>query len=244
MKNKIIGIIPARYNSSRFLGKLLYKIGSKTLLEHTYLNAKKCSLFDELYVATEDEVIEKIVQDFNGKSIMTKICSNGTHRIIEALKNNHQLQKSDIIVNIQGDHPKILPNTINETINILLNDREAVASTAVTKIGFDIAQSKNIVKCTLDKNQNALYFSRSLIPFSKKPKSIDYFYHIGLYAYKREFLYKLDGLEDTNLQKIEDLEQLKILEHGYKMKVAIVDDMPYGIDVLEDVKKVEKVLCQ
>ena len=244
MKKKIIAIIPARYNSSRFFGKMLHKIGSKTLLEHTYLNAKKCSFFDELYIATEDEIIQKHVETFNGKSIMTKTCLNGTTRIIEALKDNSYLQDSDIIVNIQGDHPKISQTTIDATISILLDDEKAVSSTAATKIGYDIASSQHVVKCVVDNDKNALYFSRSLIPFSKKPKEIDYFYHVGLYAYKTKFLYELDNLEDTYLQKLEDLEQLKILEHGYKMKVAIVNDMPYGVDVIEDVKKVEKVLCQ
>lgn len=244
MKNKIIGIIPARYNSTRFLGKLLYKIGSKSLLQHTYENAKLCHIFDELYIATEDEIIKSEADRINAKCLMTNICSNGTHRIIDALKTNKKLQESDIIVNIQGDHPKILPNTIKQIVEILSSDQTAAASTAVTKITYYDASSPNTVKCVFDNNQNALYFSRSLIPHSKNPKETTYYYHIGLYAYKTSFLYKLDKLQDSFLQKKEDLEQLKILENGYKMKVALVDDMPLGIDVFEDVKKVEKILCQ
>ncbi len=244
MQNKIIGIIPARYNSTRFLGKLLYKIGSKTLLHHTYENAKSCTIFDELYIATEDEIIKKEANNIKAKCIMTNKCSSGTHRIIEALKNNVKLQESDIIVNIQGDHPIIASNTINQIVNILINDKIAVASTAIVKINYEIASSPNHVKCVLDNNQNALYFSRSLIPYSKNPKEINYYYHIGLYAYKTSFLYELANLEDTIFQRSEDLEQLKILEHGYKMKVALVDDIPLGVDVFEDVKRVEKILCQ
>jgi len=160
------------------------------------------------------------------------------------LEENQDLKTSDIIVNIQGDHPKIKNSTINETINILKNDKTAHSSTAVCKIDYEQAKSENIVKCVMDKNQNALYFSRSLIPHSRKPKEISYFYHIGLYAYRTKFLYELSKLEDSYLQKLEDLEQLKILEHGYKMKVARVNDMPFGIDVKDDVKKVEKLLCQ
>jgi 3-deoxy-manno-octulosonate cytidylyltransferase (CMP-KDO synthetase) len=244
MKNKIIGIIPARYNSTRFLGKLLYKIGLKTLLHHTYDNVKACSIFNELYIVTEDEVIKKEACSINAKCIMTGKCTNGTQRIIEALKNNKNLQTSKIIVNVQGDHPKISSDTIIKTVNILNNDKTAVVSTAAIKVSFEKAFSSNHIKCVFDKEQNALYFSRSLIPYSKNEKEIDYYYHVGIYAYKTSFLYELAKLEDTQLQKIEDLEQLKILEHGYRMKVAIVDDMPLGVDVFEDVKKVEKVLCQ
>lgn len=242
MKSKIIGIIPARYNSKRFLGKMLYKIGSKTLLEHTFENAKKCNLFDNLYIATEDEIIKNEAKNINAMCLMTKTSSSGTNRIIEALKVSHDLKTSDIIVNIQGDHPRIKNSTIKETINILKNDKTAHSSTAVCKIDYKLAKSENIVKCVMDKNQNALYFSRSLIPYSKTPKDISYFYHIGLYAYRTEFLYNLSKLEDSYLQKSEDLEQLKILENGYKIKVAIVNDMPLGIDIKDDIKKAEKIL--
>lgn len=244
MKNKIIGIIPARYNSTRFLGKLLYKIGSKTLLQHTYDNTKSCSVLDELYIATEDEIIEKEAANINAKCIKTGKCLNGTHRIIDALKNNPELQDSKIIVNIQGDHPKIASSTIKKIVDILINDNSAVASTAVTQINYETAINPNHVKCVFDKKQNALYFSRALIPYSKNPEDENYYYHIGLYAYKTSFLYELFNLKDTNLQKSEDLEQLKILENGYKMKIALVDDMPLGVDVFDDVKKVEKILCQ
>jgi len=244
MKNKIIGIIPARFNSTRFLGKLLFKIGEKTLLQHTFESVKSCQVFDEIFIATEDEIIKQEAVLFDASCIMTNKCQNGTHRIIDALKNNKIIQASDIIVNIQGDHPTISVNTIRKTLNILKNDEEAVASTAATIVSYDIAKSENVVKCTFDKNQNALYFSRSLIPHSKDAKNTNYYYHIGIYAYKTSFLYELDNLKDTHLQTKEDLEQLKILEHGYKMKVAIVDEIPHSVDVFEDVKKVEKVLCQ
>lgn len=242
-KNKVIAIIPARFNSSRFLGKLLHKIGDKTLLQHTFENAKNCSLLDDIYIATEDDIIFKEATNFKAKCIKTNICSNGTHRIIEVLKKEKVVQDSSIIINLQGDHPKVNPETIEKTIEILKNDPTAVMSTATTKINLQTAKSKNIVKCVFDNFQNAIYFSRSIIPFSKN-ENIDYYYHIGIYAYRTNFLYQLDKLEDTRLQKLEDLEQLKVLEHGFKMKIAVVDDNPVGVDVFEDVKKVEKLLCQ
>ncbi len=244
MKSKIIGIIPARYKSSRFFAKLLYKIGSKTLLAHTFENIKRCNIFDSIYIATEDEIIKKEAINIKAKYLMTKTCSSGTNRIIEALKENQDLKTSDIIVNIQADHPKIKNSTIKKTIEILKSDKIARCSTAATLIDYEIAKSENVVKCVVDKNQNAMYFSRSLIPYSKNPKDISYFYHIGLYAYKTEFLYELANLKDSYLQKTENLEQLMILENSYKMKVALVNDMPLGIDVKDDIKKVEKILCQ
>jgi 3-deoxy-manno-octulosonate cytidylyltransferase (CMP-KDO synthetase) len=244
MKNKIIGIIPARYNSTRFFGKLLYKIGSKTLLQHTYENAKLSLALDDLIIATEDENIFNEAKKFKAKCIMTNKCSNGTERIIDVLKNNNEIQDSSIIVNIQGDHPRIDKKTIDEVVNILKDDSFAKMSTAVTEIDYETAKSINCVKCVFDKNNYALYFSRSLIPFSKNEKNIKYYYHIGIYGYKTSFLYELASLKETSLQKNEDLEQLKVLENGYKIKVAIVDDAPVGVDVFEDVKKVEKILCQ
>lgn len=245
MKSKIIGIIPARYESKRFFGKMLHPILGKPLIQLTYENAKKSKILDDLYIATDDEKIKKIAESFNAKCIMTSSsCENGTARIIEALKKRKELQSSDIIVNIQGDHPSISQNTIEETVSVLINEPTATSSTAVTKINYEMAKSENVVKCVMDKNNNAMYFSRSVIPFSKDKKNTIYYYHIGIYVYRTKFLLSLENLDKSNLQKLEDLEQLKILEHSFKMKVAIVDDMPLGIDVIEDIKKVEKVICR
>lgn len=245
MKQKVIAIIPARYNSLRFPKKLLYKINGKSILEHTYLSAKKCTFLDDIYIATDSAIIFETASTFNAKCIMTSTnCKNGTDRIIEAIENSDFLQDAAIIVNIQGDHPKIDPNTVNSAIGMLLGDEGAVSSTAAAKIPYSIAKKENIVKCTFDNNNNAMYFSRSLIPYSKKPEDNEYYYHIGLYVYRKEFLLKLKNLKETKCQLSEDLEQLKILENGFSMKVALVDDMPLGVDVFEDIKKVKKALCQ
>ncbi|NGX56025.1 MAG: 3-deoxy-manno-octulosonate cytidylyltransferase [Candidatus Anoxychlamydiales bacterium] len=245
MKNKVIAIIPARYESLRFPKKLLYKINGKSILEHTYLNAKKCASLDDIYIATDSKIIFDMVKKFNAKCLMTSVeCKNGTDRIIEAIENYELLNEANIIVNVQGDHPKIEPETIDLSIKALLNDESAIASTAVTKINYSIAKNENVVKCVFDCQNNALYFSRSLIPHSKNFEKINYYYHIGLYVYKKDFLLKLKKLKETKCQLLEDLEQLKILENGYKMKVAIVNDIPLSVDVFEDIKKVEKILCQ
>jgi len=231
MQNKIISIIPARYNSTRFKAKLLYKVSNKSILQHTFESVKKVNILDDIFIATEDEIIKEECSNFNANCIMTsQKPKNGTERIIEALKNNLELLDSDIIVNV--------------TVNILLTDPTAHVSTAVTKIDYETAKSENVVKCVFDKNFNAMYFSRSLIPYSKNFINESYFYHIGIYCYRTKFLLKLNELEILENQKKEDLEQLKILENGFKIKVALVNDIPQGVDVFEDLKKVEKILCK
>ena len=245
MQNKIISIIPARYNSTRFKAKLLYKVSNKSILQHTFESVKKVNILDDIFIATEDEIIKEECSNFNANCIMTsQKPKNGTERIIEALKNNLELLDSDIIVNVQADHPLINEDTINDTVNILLTDPTAHVSTAVTKIDYETAKSENVVKCVFDKNFNAMYFSRSLIPYSKNFINESYFYHIGIYCYRTKFLLKLNELEILENQKKEDLEQLKILENGFKIKVALVNDIPQGVDVFEDLKKVEKILCK
>ncbi len=244
IRSKIIGIIPSRYNSTRFPGKLLYPIFNKPLIQHTFENAKKSKALDDLIIATDDKKIKQEADKFNAKTLMTDVnCQNGTDRIIDAILKNKDLQTSDIIINIQGDHPQINANTIDAVVKMLAKDTSAEVSTAVTKVNYKIAVSENIVKCVFDKNNNAMYFSRSLIPYSKN-KDTDYYYHIGIYAYRTKFLLNMRNMQKSNLQKSEDLEQLQILENGYKIKVAVVDDIPLGVDVFDDIKKVEKVLCQ
>lgn len=242
---KIIGIIPARYQSSRFPGKPLFPIFGKTLLQRTFESAKKATLLDELYIATDDERIFKHAESFGAIPLMTDPeCKNGTERIRDALKKNPTLQKATIVINIQGDHPCIAAKTIDNLIAALNNDSAEIA-TAVTPITYEEALSPHVVKCVFDHNGYALYFSRSLIPFSKTPSNVSFYYHVGIYAYKVPFLLsKYAFLKEGICQQREDLEQLKFLENGYKIKIAQVEEKPLGVDILEDVAKVEKFLCQ
>ncbi len=244
-KEKIIAIIPSRFNSSRFPGKLLFNIAGKPLLEHTYRNSLLCKSLDEIFVATDSQKIKEHMDSLNAKVIMTsENCINGTERIVEAVKMNPFLQESKIIVNIQGDHPTINPKTIDAIVDLLKSDDQAYIATAVCPISYREAIFPDKVKCVFDQNNNALYFSRSAIPHSKTKETQVYHYHIGIYVYKTEFLMNYHNLKKSPLQEAEDLEQLKFLENGYKIKVAIVDEIPLGVDIKEDVLKVEKYLCQ
>lgn len=249
MENKIIGIIPARYKSSRLFAKPLIKILGKTLLQRTFSNVSNYKRFNKkIYIATDNEKIYNHAKEIGAFPIMTSIkCENGTQRILEAIENVKTLQRAKYIVNIQVDHPFIEEESIENCIKILEKDKKALIATSAILIEKkrDIF-SENIVKVVFDKFQNALYFSRSPIPFSKDIKKTDFYHHIGIYVYKKEFFSYLKNLKKTSLQKAEDLEQLKFLEHGFKIKVAISKtEKPFSIDTIEDVKKVEKyLLCQ
>ena len=242
----IIGVIPARYNSSRFLGKLLEEIFEKSVLQRTFEMAKRSKYLSKLFIATDHEKIANHASKFCENIILTcPSCINGTFRIIEAMDKENEIFSSDIIVNIQGDHPCISPSSLDKVIIQLLNDENAEIATACSRITEkQDFLSPNVVKCVFDNNYNALYFSRSPIPYCKDFLKINAFHHYGIYAYKTSFLKILKNLKTSPLQEIEDLEQLNFLEHGYKIKIALVDEIIPSVDVPEDIKKVEKYLCQ
>jgi len=242
---EIIGIIPARYQSQRFPGKPLAKIHDKTLIQHTYLNARRVKGIDHLIIATDDKRIFDHAKSFDADVVMTSPdCPTGSDRLAEVVKTDARFIKSSIVVNIQGDEPIVDPKAIEAIIQKLKDDKDAVMSTAATRLIEEEALSSSVVKVVCDINGRALYFSRSLIPGSLKKKEFPYLKHLGLYAYRREFLLKYSTLSPTPLQIHEDLEQLKVLEHGYSIQVAIVKEGGIGVDLPEDIQKVEKRLWQ
>ncbi len=243
-----IGIIPARYGSTRFPGKPLAPILGKTLLQRTYENAQRCKSLKLIIVATDDQRIYDHVMEFGGNVVMTSMnCETGTDRLAEVIANYPHL-KSDIVVNIQGDEPCVDPRTIDAVIEILHNDPQASMSTAAVLLeSEEEAISPSIVKCTMDQRSNAMYFSRNLIPSNKTGSYCSetvYYRHIGIYSYRSDFLTKYACLAKTPLQSTEDLEQLKALENGYRIKVAIVKSSAVGVDLPEDIQKIEKILCK
>lgn len=246
---KAVGIIPARYASSRFPGKPLAPILGKSMIQRTYENSVQCSALDDVIVATDDKRIFDHVLDFGGKVVMTSLsCPTGSDRLIEAVENDPRLKDVSIIVNIQGDCPCLEAEVIQHITQLLFNDPSALMSTAVMKIlSEEEALNPSIVKCSLDSSGYALYFSRSLIPGSLNAKfnpQINYFKHIGIYGFRREFLLTYGKLPPTPLQLAEDLEQLKVLEHGYRIKTAVVESSSISVDHPEDIKKVEEFLCK
>ncbi len=245
MNPRIIGMIPARYGSTRFPGKPLALIKGKTLIQRTYENGSKCPLLDALYVATDDPRIFDHVISFGGKAVMTSPnCPTGTERLAEAIRAN--FSSVDIIINIQGDEPLLEPKVIENVVKILEEDPVAVMSTAVVKIrSAEEALSRSVNKCVMDEKGNALYFSRGLIPHGHSgtwQPDITYYKHLGIYGYRRDFLFHYAELSPTPLQQAEDLEQLKVLEHGFRIKVAIVESDSIGVDRPEDINKIEQLL--
>ena len=232
-----IGIIPARYSSSRFPGKPLAKILGMSLIERVYQRAILSGL-DKVLVATDDHRIENEILSFGGNVVMTGEHVSGTDRVAEACKN----EKCDIVVNIQGDEPLINPEVINTVIKSLKANTWADISTAATIITNKYkVDDPNIVKVVFNKEGKSIYFSRSRIPYNRSLNT-DYYKRIGIYAYKKEFLNKFVELPQSNLEISESLEQLRAIENNYNIHVSVVEYDSIGVDIPSDIKNVEDIL--
>ena len=238
-----IGVIPARYASSRFPGKPLADILTKPMIQWVYERACRAKLLEKVVVATDDQRIFDAVTNFNGNVVMTSpTAANGTERIAEVTQN----LDAKLIVNIQGDEPLIDPDVIDQLVVLMKENPAAPVGTLVKKIeDAENLINPNIPKVVVDKDFYALYFSRSIIPFHRDRadqrkwiRNEKYYQHIGLYIYRREFLLKFVKLPMSNLERIERLEQLRILENGYKIKVALTETDSIGVDVPSDIDRV------
>lgn len=243
-RSRVVGIIPARFASSRFQGKPLVHILGKPMIQRTWERTKLATTLDHVVVATDDEIIAECCRGFGADVIMTsESCRNGTERCNEALQKLEK--KYDIVVNIQGDEPLIEPEIIDGVVKALQAAPDAVFSTAVTSLKSEDAFDPNRVKCVLDNHGYAIYFSRGLIPHNKSGEvnpQFPYLLHLGIASYDTKFLRIYPELPSTPLQLEEDLEQLKVLENGYKMKVIKVDHDAHGVDTPEDVEKIESFM--
>jgi 3-deoxy-manno-octulosonate cytidylyltransferase (CMP-KDO synthetase) len=240
----VIGIIPARYASTRFPGKMLAPIMGKTLLQRTYESAQQAKTVNRLIVATDDDRIYQHVQGFGGEVCMTSTeCSNGTLRLVDAMNRYPELAQGDIFVNIQGDRPCISPGAIDQLVTTLVDYPHEMMATLVVKIHKpEEVRSPATVKCVRDLQGYALYFSRQTIPHTMG--STLYYKHIGVYAFRRDFLQLYAQLAETPLQQQEDLEQLKVLEHGYRIKTLEVIESDLSVDYPHDIATVEQHLVQ
>ncbi|KAK4752517.1 hypothetical protein SAY87_021315 [Trapa incisa] len=243
-RSRVIGVIPARFASSRFQGKPLVHILGKPMIQRTWERANLATSLDYLVVATDDENIAECCRGFGANVIMTsESCRNGTERCNEALEKLDK--KYDIVVNIQGDEPLIEPEIIDGIVKALQEAPDAVFSTAVTSLKPEDAFDPNRVKCIVNNRGYAIYFSRGLIPFNKSGKvnpQFPYMLHLGIQSFDAKFLKIYSQLQPTPLQLEEDLEQLKVLENGYKMKVIKVDHEAHGVDTPDDVEKIESFM--
>jgi 3-deoxy-manno-octulosonate cytidylyltransferase (CMP-KDO synthetase) len=239
-KLNIIGVIPARFGSTRLPAKALAIIGGKPMIQHVYERCLKAELLNEVLVATDDKRIFDAVLNFGGNVVMTsKAHKSGTDRIGEAVKNI----KCDIVVNIQGDEPMIDPKNINKAIEPLIKDKTTNVSTLCFKItNKEEIKNPNVVKVVFDINNNALYFSRSAVPYNRDNGKTDYYKHIGLYVYRKEYLMKIIKLKTSKLELAEKLEQLRILESGEKIKVIETKMDSHSVDTASDLQKIRKLI--
>ena len=242
---KFIGIIPARYASTRFPGKPLAMLGGKTVIQRVYEQAS--SVLEEAWVATDDERIFKAVEAFGGRVVMTRNDhKSGTDRIEEAAEKIGT--DADVIINIQGDEPFIQPSQIETLKNLFENADTQIGTLGKRFESMAAAESPNSPKIVCDKRGFALYFSRSVIPFvrgcerTEWLKHFPYLKHLGLYAYRREVLKEVTQLPQSPLELAESLEQLRWLENGYRIRVGLTDVETVGIDTPEDLQRAEEFL--
>lgn len=249
-KLKYIGIIPARYASTRFPGKPLAEIGGKTMIERVYKQARKA--LDHVYVATDDQRIYNAVEQFNGRAVYTsKHHKSGTDRCAEAIGiiENKEKISFDIVINIQGDEPFIHPSQIQILMNCFSDPETQIATLVKPFTNKNELFDPNKVKVIADKNMRAIYFSRAVIPFLRNIEEQDewlsnhqFYFHLGIYAYKKQVLTRITKLPPSELEMAESLEQLRWIENGLKIKLDFTEhDSSFGVDTPEDLNNIRKL---
>ena len=259
---KALGVIPARYGSTRLPAKALATLNGIPLIQHVYQQARKAAQLTDVVVATDDERIARVVEGFGGRAMMTDARHrSGTDRVAEVARQRDE----QVILNIQGDEPLIHPEQIDQVAACLLAHRAVPMATVMTKLTrAEDAANPNVVKVVVDQDGYALYFSRSPIPFVRPPTGSrvkgqgsrdeqtpppstlhpsPYFKHIGLYGYQREFLLRFPSLAPTPLEQAEQLEQLRALEHGYTIRVLETAHDTISVDTPDDLQRVEALLA-
>jgi 3-deoxy-manno-octulosonate cytidylyltransferase (CMP-KDO synthetase) len=236
-----VGIIPARFAASRFPGKPLVPIAGKPMLQRVIEGARSAKRLTDVFVATDDPRIARACAGFGARAVMTSpLHPTGTDRIAEAAAG----LAAELVVNVQGDEPLIEGFVIDAVVDALIAAPECVMATAVHRADADAAQDPNRVKVVLDRAGNALYFSRSAIPFQQAPGNSPRWQHVGIYAYRRAFLLEYVKLPQTPAELAERLEQLRALEHGVKIRCALIEGWrSVPVDVPGDVARVEAALA-
>ena len=243
-RQKILGVIPARYASTRLPGKVLADICGKPMIRRVYERALRAKCLTELVVATDDRRVADAVRAFAGEGAVVMTSPehpNGSSRAAEVLKS----RDADAVINVQGDEPLLNPTMIDEVAEALFSGPDVLCSTLCRPLQDEVdRENPNAVKVVCDRNGDALYFSRSLIPYPRSTPRIPVYEHIGIYGYRADFLRRYVELPMTPLAEAESLEQLKVLEHGYKIRVAATRCEGAGpsVDTAEDLEAVRKIL--
>ena len=242
---KAVAIIPARYDSTRLPGKVLLDRTGKPLILHVVESIQSALSIDRVVVATDDDRVRDAVLAFGGQVVLTgSDCKNGTERLAEAAE-KLDLPDETIVVNVQGDEPEMPPQCVDRVVELLAGSDADVATLAAPMSEAE-AQLSNMTKVVFDVHGRAMYFSRAKIPCDRDSEGgVNYFLHHGIYAYRAEFLRVYRGLASTPAEQAEKLEQLRVLEHGYKIIVGVVDYRPCRIDTPDEYEQfVAKVTSQ
>jgi len=237
---KIVGILPARWGSSRFPGKPLHGIAGKPLIQHVWERCTEAACFDQIIIATDDMRIAEAGFAFGAEIALTSPeHKSGTDRIAEVAM---KLRKASLIFNIQGDEPLIDPLLLRRLVNEIGKRKKIEIITAATPLGLDASLSEHNVKVVFDSKGDALYFSRSLIPFHRTTAKITFYKHLGIYGYRRRALLNFVSLRPSLLEQAEQLEQLRALENGMKIRVIVSEVDSIGVDTPEDATEVERLI--
>lgn len=247
---RVAGLIPARYGSSRLPGKVLAPILGKPMIQRVYERALLARVLDVVLIGTDDERVAEAVRGFGGAVVMTSPDhQSGTDRAAEMVQQEGSVAAdADIVVNLQGDQPFMDPRMVEEVVQPMLDDPELPMATLKHRVTKpEDLEDPAVVKVVVDHQQNALYFSRSRIPNPCKDVEHAVFEHVGLYVYRKDFLIRLSQLEPTLLERVESLEQLRVLEHGYRIRVLETEhaDHEFGgfsVDTPEDLTRAESLL--
>tara|TARA_B100000131_G_C18119441_1_gene612368 strand:- start:2615 stop:3355 length:741 start_codon:yes stop_codon:yes gene_type:complete len=241
---KVLGVIPARYNSSRFPGKPLAKIDGKSMIERVFFQSKKSNRLTDLIVATDDIRIAKHVREFGGKAMLTSDKHlTGTERCNEVI--SKLTSHYDIIINIQGDEPLLDPKQISEVIELFKKDEVKIGTLARKIYSIEDLLNKNIVKIKFDKDMSVKSFKRVVFLKEKPPvlnKKKLFYQHVGIYAYRYSILGKICKLLPTKNEQINNLEQLRWLDNNYSIYAGITKNNSYSVDAPEDIKKIEQII--
>ena len=241
MNEQTAVIIPVRYASSRLKGKPLIEVGGKPIIQWVFEKAVQSVHTDRVIIATDNTKIYETALMFGAEAEMTLDTHNcGSDRIAEVAQRHPEIK---YIVNLQGDEPMITPESIDKVIELVKNDENVDVSTLVTEIK-DVKEidNPNLVKCVFDMSNYAMYFSRSKIPYERNAGHSKFYGHIGIYGYKREALFMMTKSSQTQLELTESLEQLRILQLGMKIKIAVIDNRPIGIDTIEDLNNFKSLV--